>query len=160
MALAVSLARSEMDLDRADRGTTANFGEGTQGATVTQPNDHFIARDGVVFAGTHVIIDMWDAHHLDDLARVEKALRDAVETARATLLHIHLHHFTEGGGISGVAVLAESHISVHTWPERNYAAFDVFMCGDADAMAAVPVLEQAFRPGRTDVNEIKRGIVT
>jgi len=45
------------------------------------------------------------------------------------LLHIHLHHFSHNGGVSGVAVLAESHISVHTWPERDYAAIDVFMCG-------------------------------
>jgi len=62
---------------------------------------------------------------------MEATLREAVLQAGATLLHIHLHHFTPNGGISGVAVLAESHISVHTWPERNFAAFDVFMCGDA-----------------------------
>ena len=53
-----------------------------------------------------------------------------MEAAGATLLHIHLHHFTPNGGVSGVAVLAESHISIHSWPEYGYAALDVFMCGD------------------------------
>ena len=60
-----------------------------------------------------------------------------MKEAGATLLHIHLHTFTDGGGISGVAVLAESHISVHTWPEKGYAAFDVFMCGDAEPRKAL-----------------------
>ena len=54
--------------------------------------------------------------------------RECIRAAGATLLHIHLHHFTPNNGVSGVAVLAESHISVHTWPESGFAAFDVFMC--------------------------------
>ena len=112
------------------------------------------------FAGTHLIIDLWDARSLDDLALMEATLRRAVDEARATLLHIHLHHFTPNGGISGVAVLAESHISVHTWPERNYAAFDIFMCGDAEPRAAVAVLESAFQPARIDLGEHLRGLTT
>src|SRR5580698_11520550 len=79
--------------------------------------DHFITRNGLTYAGSHLIIDLWDAERLDDRDRIEQALIDAVKEAGATLLHIHLHTFTDGGGISGVAVLAESHISVHTWPE-------------------------------------------
>ena len=122
--------------------------------------DHFIVRDGEIFAGTHIIIDLWDAHDLDDLARMEFALREAIQTCGATLLHIHLHHFTPNDGISGVAVLAESHISVHTWPERGFAAFDVFMCGAARPELAVPVLERHFSPGRVDVTEMRRGRVT
>ena len=61
----------------------------------------------------------------------------------ATLLHIHTHKFSPQG-VSGVAILAESHISVHTWPEIGYGAFDVFMCGDAEQMNAVGVLSRAF----------------
>lgn len=122
--------------------------------------DHFICRDGKTFAGTHLIADFWGASHLDDLALMEKALRDAVEKAKATLLHIHLHHFTPNGGISGVAVLAESHISVHSWPERNYAAFDVFMCGDSEPAKAIEVLEAAFTPSKVGVENILRGEVT
>src|SRR5581483_1534578 len=63
--------------------------------------DHFITRNGVTFAGSHLIVDLWEAEHLDDKDRIEQALVDAVEAAGATLLHIHLHTFTQGGGISG-----------------------------------------------------------
>ena len=123
------------------------------------PKDHFITREGVQFAGTHLLLDLWGAKHLDDKARIEQAMRDCVEACGATLLHIHLHHFTPSFGVSGVAVLAESHISVHTWPERDYAAFDVFMCGDAQPENAIAVLKRAFLPQRIEVNEELRGRV-
>lgn len=124
-----------------------------------QPQDHFICRDGVEFAGTHLVFDFWGASQLDDLRLMEQAMRDSVIAAGATLLHIHLHHFTPNGGISGVAVLAESHISVHTWPERDYAAFDVFMCGDAVPHRAIDVLKAAFCPSKVEVIEHLRGRV-
>ncbi len=119
--------------------------------------DHFIVRDGVSCAGAHLIVDVWGADQLDDLELMERAMREAVEAAKATLLHIHLHHFTPNGGISGVAVLAESHISVHTWPERQFAAFDIFMCGDAKPELAVEVLRTHFHPGQFQVQELLRG---
>ena len=119
--------------------------------------DHFIVRDGVFCAGAHLIVDIWGADQLDDLELMERAMREAVEVAKATLLHIHLHHFTPNSGISGVAVLAESHISVHTWPERQFAAFDIFMCGDAKPELAVEVLRAHFQPGQLRVQELLRG---
>ena len=121
--------------------------------------DHFITKNGLTYAGSHLIIDLWDAENLDDQELIEQALKDAVEAAGATLLHIHLHRFTEGGGVSGVAVLAESHISVHTWPERGYAAFDIFMCGGAEPRRALSVLKRAFHPKRTVIGEHKRGVL-
>ena len=121
--------------------------------------DHFINKNGLSYAGSHLIIDLWEAEGLADRERIETALIDAVTAAGATLLHIHLHTFEEGGGISGVAVLAESHISVHTWPEKGYAAFDVFMCGDAQPRKALDVFKSAFNPGRIVVGEHKRGVV-
>lgn len=121
--------------------------------------DHFVRRNGIVFAGTHLIFDFWGASQLDNLELMESALRESVEVAGATLLHIHLHHFTPNGGISGVAVLAESHISVHTWPERGYAAFDVFMCGDAEPEKTIPVLRKAFAPDLVNMTEHLRGMV-
>ncbi len=124
----------------------------------TEPVDHFIVRNGVEFAGTHLILDLWGASRIDDIDLMERAMRDSVDAAGATLLHIHLHRFTPTG-ISGVAVLAESHISVHTWPERQFAAFDVFMCGDARPELVIPVLKNAFRPEHVDVNEHLRGAV-
>ena len=121
--------------------------------------DHFITRNGLTYAGSHLIIDLWEAEGLGDRDRIETALIDAVKAAGATLLHIHLHNFEDGGGISGVAVLAESHISVHTWPEKGYAAFDVFMCGDAQPRKALDVFKAAFNPGRLVLGEHKRGVV-
>lgn len=131
-----------------------------QQAHGSETQDHFIQRNGLEFAGTHLIFDFWGASKLDSLALMESALRESVRACGATLLHIHLHHFTPNGGISGVAVLAESHISVHTWPERGYAAFDVFMCGDAQPERAIPVLQEAFHPTRLNVTEHLRGLVS
>ena len=121
--------------------------------------DLFIVRDGQTFAGTHLILDFWGCQHLDNIAFIEKTLRDAINSAGATLLHIHLHHFTPNGGVSGVAVLAESHISIHTWPERGYAALDIFMCGNTQPEKAIDVLKQAFKPTRTDIKNHLRGLV-
>ena len=119
--------------------------------------DHPIERGGKSYAGAHQIIDMWAPKRIDDLKFVEAALRKSVAAAGATLLHIHLHHFTVNDGVSGVAVLAESHISVHTWPERGFAAFDIFTCGNTDPEAAIAVLTAAFEPEQIAVREILRG---
>jgi S-adenosylmethionine decarboxylase len=119
-------------------------------------HDHFAVRNGVRCAGIHLIVDLHGAERLDDIEHIEATLRRCVAAARATLLHLHLHHF-QPNGVSGVAVLAESHISIHTWPEAGYAALDVFMCGSADPDACVPVLREAFCAKRVGVNEILRG---
>ena len=120
-------------------------------------DDHFVVRNGVRCAGAHLIIDVYQASRLDDLDHIEATLRACVDAAGATLLHIHLHHFEPNGGVSGVAVLAESHISIHSWPEKSYAALDIFMCGDANPDACVPVLRAAFTPKRIAVSELLRG---
>ena len=121
--------------------------------------DYLVRTDGVVHAGTHLLVDFWDASHLDDVAVAEAALREAVRACNATLLHIHVHRFHENGGVSGVAVLGESHIGIHTWPEIGFAAFDVFMCGRCDPHAAVPVLRSRFRPARESLRVQKRGVL-
>ena len=121
-------------------------------------SDHFVVEDGVVFAGKHLLIDLWGASHLDDIDYIRTTLENIVNECNATLLHIHLHQFTENGGISGVALLAESHVSIHTWPERDYAALDVFMCGQVSPAAAVPVLRKAFQPTSLQVKNYKRGV--
>jgi S-adenosylmethionine decarboxylase len=120
-------------------------------------SDHFVVRNGVQCAGVHLIVDLYGAQRLDDLDHIEATLRRCVEAAGATLLHVHLHHFEPNGGVSGVAVLAESHISFHSWPEAHYAALDVFMCGKASPDKCVPVLRKAFSPKRIAVSELLRG---
>ncbi len=121
--------------------------------------DHFAEQDGQVFAGTHLLLDLWGASHLDDVEYIDRAIRRAVDVSGATLLHIHLHRFGDGGGVTGVAVLAESHISVHTWPERGFAAFDVFMCGRCRPDLAAEALRSALDPVRTEISVERRGVV-
>ena len=150
---------STYGIHRQDTGGDAHHGSAQDVTAHDVSKDHFVIRDGRCFAGTHLIIDLWGGERLDDLPHVERALVDAVDAAGATLLHIHLHHFTPNGGVSGVAVLAESHLSIHSWPERAYAALDVFMCGDADPQQTVPVLKRAFRPNTVRVSEFLRGEV-
>ncbi len=122
----------------------------------TDREDHFIRRGGRVFAGTHLIIEVVEGTGLDDEARIQQAFRDCVDVCGATLLHMHTHKFSPQG-VSGVAVLAESHISVHTWPEIGYGAFDVFMCGEAEPWHAVDVLAKAFQTSDVRVKELLRG---
>ena len=119
--------------------------------------DHFVSHNDQIYAGKHLILDFWGAHELDNPELMEKTLKACVEKAGATLLHIHLHRFSPSGGLSGVAVLAESHISVHTWPENGFAAFDIFMCGNTRPEFAVQELKAAFRPESVSVVEHLRG---
>ena len=122
--------------------------------------DYFVERDGEKFAGMHLLVDLWGASRLDDPAHIDAALREAAIIAGATILHSHFHHFSPNGGVSGVVVLAESHISIHTWPERSFAAIDLFMCGACDPNLSIPVLQAAFRPSSIDLSEQRRGRVT
>lgn len=155
-----SLFRLGMDLETG--ATHEEAREGGPEAVIIRDvfdaarDDHFIRKGGKVFAGTHLIIEVVDGAGLDDEDRIQSAFRDCVDQCGATLLHIHTHKFSPQG-VSGVAVLAESHISVHTWPEIGYGAFDVFMCGDAEPWKAVEVLRRAFEAGEVRVRELLRG---
>ena len=114
-------------------------------------------RDGTKFAGTHLVIDVFGAKHLDSLNIVEAALESCVEAVGAKSLHSHLHHTIPGKGVSGVAVLEGGHISVHTWPGAGYAAFDVFLGQTVRAHTIVSVLRRAFDARDVVIKEQKRG---
>ncbi len=150
-------AHSAMSLELLRQESDHELRQPRDAQTPPANQDFFIERNGVRYAGAHLIIDLYDADHLDDLELMQTSLRQCVEVAGATLLHIHLHPFEPNGGISGVAVLAESHISVHTWPELRYAAFDVFMCGAARPERCIEVLLEAFAPRRVAIEELLRG---
>jgi len=124
-----------------------------------ETKDYFVQRNGCRFAGTHLIIDLWGATNLGDPAHIDAVLREAAIATRATILHGHFHHFSPNGGVSGVLVLAESHVSIHTWPERDYAAIDIFVCGECDPYLALPALKKGFLPERVQLAEHKRGLV-
>jgi S-adenosylmethionine decarboxylase len=138
--------QANLDADRASR------------AIVPEPSkDYFVERDGETFAGMHLLVDVWEARDITDPARIDAALRRAALAAGATILHAHFHHFSPNGGVSGVLVLAESHISIHTWPERDFAAIDIFMCGACDPYLSVPVIREAFQSENVDLTEKRRG---
>ncbi len=107
--------------------------------------------------GRHLIVEFHDAANLEDPIAIGAGLEEAAREAGAVILQTKLHNFGEGMGVTGVVLLAESHISIHTWPEHNYAAIDVFMCGDARPDLSVEHLKTVFRPGRAEVMEIARG---
>ena len=109
--------------------------------------------------GRHVIVELWGCNDaINDADRVKAAMLDAVRAANATLLNLFVHSFSPQG-ITGVAVLSESHLSIHTWPEHGYAAADVFTCGDTThPPAAAEVLRDAFQASHTEIKELTRGV--
>jgi S-adenosylmethionine decarboxylase len=109
--------------------------------------------------GRHLILEMWGCRNLNSTEIVERALRDVVREADLTLLDINVYPFTPIG-VTGIAVVTESHVMIHTWPEYGYAAVDVFTCGDqANPEAALPLLREHFAPERIQIMEINRGIM-
>jgi len=110
-------------------------------------------------AGIHLLADLHgiEASLLTDAERIDALLREAALAAGARILHSHFHTFGPGMGITGVLLLAESHISIHTWPEVGFAAADIFMCGAARPQLALDVIDQALAPGAREVKIVERG---
>ncbi|MFA5950333.1 MAG: adenosylmethionine decarboxylase [Hyphomicrobium sp.] len=156
MAFNDTLFQLGMDLTRSSPAQEEDLHEPAR-VVREDTKSTFTEREGVRFAGQHLIIDLFGARKLDDLGHMERTLKRCVEASGATLLHMHVHPLRPSGGVTGVAVLAESHISVHTWPETGYAAFDVFMSGDADPALAIPVLKEAFAAADVVVKSHLRG---
>jgi S-adenosylmethionine decarboxylase len=110
-------------------------------------------------AGTHLLADFYGIApaQLRDCAYIDSVLRAGAEAAGATVLHSHFHSFGEAMGVTGVVLLAESHISIHTWPEFGFAAADIFMCGAAQPKLALEIIEWALKPASSVVQTIARG---
>lgn len=143
----------------AQLGMAPEFSIETEERGGNAAKDYFVTRDGVRFAGVHLLLDLWGAENLSDTDTIAGALREAALAAGASILHVHLHQFGPRGGVSGVLVLAESHISIHTWPERAFAAIDIFMCGACDPYRSIPILKEAFRPRSMQLSEQRRGLL-
>lgn len=110
--------------------------------------------------GRHLVVELWGCQNLDSQELVEESIREAVEACNVTLRDLHVFPWQPHDGVSGIAVLAESHLSIHTWPELGYAAVDIFTCGDdANPDAAIPILQRRFAPRRMQVMQISRGII-
>jgi S-adenosylmethionine decarboxylase len=166
MAYQDALFQLGMDLTRSSTAQKEDHGETAHVAhslgPVSGPHEGSkstpMKRESARWAGRHLIIDLFGAGKLDDIEHIERTLKRCVEVAGATLLRVHLHHLAPGTGVTGVAVLAESHISIHTWPEQGYAALDVFMCGDAKPHLCVDVLKEAFDAENVVVKSHQRGL--
>ena len=116
--------------------------------------DHFIEEDDYVYAGKHLIVDIYGFDK--EYKKFKLLLAKASQLAGAKLLYAYTHEF-DGGGITGVAVLAESHMSFHTKLERDYIAFDIFMCGDTQPYKAINYIKKELKADDVKVKTIKRG---
>jgi spermidine synthase len=108
--------------------------------------------------GRHAICEFWGASNLNSVEIAERALREASAAGHVTLIDVFVHQFSPHG-VSGIAVIAESHLAIHTWPEHDYMAADFFTCGDtADMDAIIDVLRDAFEAEQVDVRYLTRGV--
>lgn len=111
--------------------------------------------------GKHLILELYDCDPaiINDLASVQEVLIKAVNISQATIIKPVFHQFNPHG-ISGVIVIAESHFSIHTWPEYGYCAIDIFTCGDQiDTSKSLDFLKQELKAKHASIMEIKRGVL-
>lgn len=113
------------------------------------------------YSGKHLILDLFgvSTHKLCNLDDVKACLEKSALQAGATILETNFHHFGEGYGLTGVIILAESHISIHTWPEEQFAAIDIFMCGSCNPENTLSVINDYFSPSKINYNILYRGLV-
>jgi len=112
--------------------------------------------------GRHLIAELYgcDASILGDLEALRTTLLEAAQASGAKVLGEFFKKFSGGGGVTGILAIAESHFSIHTWPEYGYAAVDLFTCGSqVDPWKAYEVVRKKMRPTRMYVKELKRGII-
>lgn len=114
------------------------------------------------YAGKHLILDIWNKIGEELLCNSE-AIKEILEAsavdAGATVLGSQFHHFGEGCGITGTIALSESHISIHTWPERGLSTIDIYMCGKCNPEDSLPRILEAFSPLKYQHFVIKRGMM-
>ena len=109
------------------------------------------------YAGIHLIVEFWFGKIIEDQKEIKKILIEAAKKANSTPLKTVVYKFLPQG-ITGVVLLAESHIAIHSWPEINYLAIDIFTCGDKAApKKALDYLKEVFKPKKITVKELKRG---
>lgn len=111
--------------------------------------------------GRHALVDLYecDPALLDNLDHVKSVLTGVTEKLDLTVVQSVFHRFSPQG-VSGVIVIAESHLSVHTWPEHGYAAFDLYSCDEATPLDQLPeLLKQGFKGNRVEVKKHMRGFV-
>lgn len=110
--------------------------------------------------GKQILVEYYDCDQskINDVSYIENSLIQATKTSRATIISHNFHKFSPYG-VSGVVVIAESHVAIHTWPEYNYAAVDIFTCGDTiDPWVIQEELKEYFESKNVSSMEMKRGL--
>ena len=111
------------------------------------------------FAGIHIIADFWFAKNITSTQELRQLLLKAAKKAQSTPLELLVHKFSPQG-LTGVLLIAESHIAIHTWPEIEYMALDIFTCGkNVKPKKALEFLQKELKPKRVFVQELKRGMI-
>ena len=111
----------------------------------------------VGYAGTHISADFWHGENIASSKRLEFLLIQSSKAAHSAPLKVVSHRFSPHG-ITGVVLLSESHISIHTWPEIGYTAVDIFTCGKkAKPREALKFLKNILKPRKIKITEMKRG---
>ncbi|MDD5091153.1 MAG: adenosylmethionine decarboxylase [Candidatus Wallbacteria bacterium] len=109
--------------------------------------------------GRHILVEFYncDKGLINDLAHVEESMKEAARVAGATIVKSVFHLFNPHG-VSGVVVIAESHLAIHTWPEYGYCAIDLFTCGDeVNPWHSFDFLKEQFKCANVFTMELKRG---
>ncbi len=110
--------------------------------------------------GRQILVEFYDcdSDKINDVEYIESSFLAATRASKATIISHNFHKFSPHG-VSGVVVIAESHVSIHSWPEYNYAAVDIFTCGDTiDPWVIQEHLKKAFNSQNTSSMEMKRGM--
>lgn len=126
---------------------------------VRKGNDPKLGGESMSQLGSHVIMDLHgcDADRLDDADYIKEVLEKAADAARATIIRTILHRY-QPQGVTGVCLVQESHLSIHTWPEFGFVAVDIFMCGqEGDPQKALEYIKSALGGGEGQRLEIARG---
>ena len=111
-----------------------------------------------VALGNHILVEFMncDPHIMNDVLSIERDMVGAAQKAGATVINSTFHHFSPYG-VSGVVVIQESHLAIHTWPEYGYAAVDLFTCGEMNAWISFDHLKECFKAKSYSAIELKRG---
>jgi len=112
--------------------------------------------------GRHLLAEFYDCESniLNNLSLIDNEMTQAAVLAGATVVQKNFHHFSPYG-VSGVVVIAESHLAIHTWPEYGYAAVDLFTCGESvDPVVAYDYLREKFHAKTAFYSELKRGLLS
>ncbi|MCS7316856.1 MAG: adenosylmethionine decarboxylase [Candidatus Dojkabacteria bacterium] len=125
---------------------------------IIEINYHLLKDKKDIFAGRHILLDMFSEKYSKDMDEMKNILKISIEKSKATIIYDYFHKFGEQG-YTGVFILSESHLSIHTWPEVGLITIDSYMCGVCDPKIAIDSIIEMVKPERHEIKFFKRGIL-